>query len=159
MSGNIGSTDNPKNCWIYRRYLGGCVLFLAGMTACGTPRNEPTQVAKAYALASLRGDAVEMIRWLEPSVQQRLENVAQRASDQVGRRRLIARDEMLQIAGLDPAFVYSGVREIQNDGVMATVEVKSTSGAFERLELVQTDEGWRVLANVPAGFGAQLGVD
>jgi hypothetical protein len=127
-------------------------LLLGNSLACTAKESEPIVIARAYVGATLSGDSAQMIELLDGSVVAALESAAQRATDQIGGRRTIAAEEILQVTRTNPFFVIDSIQEISNDGERAVVEVIGVSGESVRLDLVRSESGWRVWLRVPAAL-------
>lgn len=146
------------------------VLALAApVSACARKDAEPVAVAKQFAEASRRGDVEGMMAVLERPAVERLEQAAERASDQVGGRRSIAPEEMLQIVGVDRTIAVVDAKLVDQTDTLAHVEMKTTDGKTVRIELIwetaqndaSPDEGeststgaWKVRVPLPSSPAA-----
>ena len=110
--------------------------------ACRGKESEAVSVARTFAETARRGDVEGMMAVLERPAIERLEETAERASDQVGGRRSIESSEMLQIVGVDRSVAVAEAELLDDDGSVAHVELTMTDGERIRLELVwETREG------------------
>lgn len=125
-------------------------LLLAGY-GCGDEEPEPVRVARAYASAVQRGDTQAVLDLVESRLAERVQQAAERASDQVGGRRTIGPEEMLQIVDVDPRFQVRGVELVSDDGSRATVRLVGADATTTELELVNEDGQWHVVVPLPAG--------
>ena len=125
-------------------------LALAG--ACTVSEPEPVMVSKAYAKAVRSRRVESLLPLLEQSALVRLEDAAERASDQVGGRRNIGAEEMLQIVESDPLFEVVSAELVDDDGRIAHVRLVGMEGESHLLELVQEQGAWKVRIPFP---GAQ----
>jgi hypothetical protein len=136
--------------------------LLTAAPACGDDEAEPVAVAKRFAESARRGDVEAMMAVLERPAIERIEQAAERASDQVGGRRNIEPSEMLQIVGVDRTVAVVDAELIDQDGRVAHVELTTTDGRNVRVELVwepaeveeggeaEGDEGsWKVRVPLP----------
>jgi hypothetical protein len=133
---------------------------------CKTKESEPVAVARKFAETARRGDVEGMLALVERSAVERLIDAAETASDQVGGRRSIEPNEMLQIVGVDRTVAVADAELIEESGQTAQVELTMTDGRRVRLELVweqansgdeHGDEdnearpgGWKVRIPVPS---------
>jgi hypothetical protein len=104
---------------------------------------------------------------IEHAAVERLVDAAETASDQVGGRRAIEPNEMLQIVGVDRTVAVAEAELVDDNGQVAHVELTMTDGRRVRLELVWEEAiagdedsdgrpgGWKVRIPVPA-VGASL---
>jgi len=105
---------------------------------------------------------------LEQPAVERLTDAAETASDQVGGRRSIEPNEMLQIVGVDRTVAVAKAELIDDDGEVAHVELLMTDGESVRLELVWEPAieaiganqaraaGWKVRIPIPAAGGTRV---
>jgi len=123
--------------------------------------SEPVAVARIFAETARRGDVARMLTVLERPAVERLEAAAETASDQVGGRRSILPNEMLQIVGTDRTVAVASAELLDDDGETAHVELTMTDGRSVRLELVWeqtiTDDdsearvgSWKIRIPVPS---------
>lgn len=141
---------------------------------CKAKESEPVAVARMFAETARRGDVNGMLAVVERSAVERLVEAAETASDQVGGRRAIEPNEMLQIVGVDRTVAVAGAELIDDDGEVAHVELTMTDGRHLRIELVweqansdamddagdENNEaragGWKVRIPVPAAGAPAL---
>lgn len=137
--------------WARPVVLGG--LLMVGVGACGEEVPEPVRVARAYAEAVRYQDVEDILPLVDSQTVARLEQAAERASDQVGGRRSIEPVEMVQVVDVDPRFyVDTKASElVHDDGTNAVVELTGTDGSKHRIELVNEDGAWKVRLPLPRG--------
>ena len=135
---------------------------LAPTLGCRAEESEPVAVARTFAEAARRSDVARMLTVLERPAVERLEAAAEAASDQVGGRRSILPNEMLQIVGTDRTVAVADAELLDDDGKTAHVELTMTDGRSVRLELVWEQAitgddgsearvgGWKVRIPVPS---------
>lgn len=148
-------TKNRPVRWAGALVLGGLVLVLG--SGCKSKESEPVAVARAFADAARRSDVDGILAVVERPAVDYLELAAERASDQVGGRRSIERDEMLQIVGVDRTVAVASAELIDDDGKRAHVELTMTDGREMRLELVWEQVGEQVGQQVGEQVGQQVG--
>jgi hypothetical protein len=118
--------------------------LVAVLAGCGGADEEPVRVARQFTAAVQRGDIEALLPLLDRAIVARLEEAAERASDQVGGRRAVATEEMLQVSVRDPGFGIASATLLENDGNRARVELRGPEDESEILELVFQDGSWRV---------------
>ncbi len=129
----------------------GIVLLASGAwaVACGGEEAAPVTAAKAYADAVARRDVDALLPLLERRAAERLASAAERASDQVGGRRVIEANEMLQIVDVDPRSQVARAELVEADATTARVRLVGADGKERLLDLVLEDGTWRVKIPVP----------
>ena len=125
------------------------VALLLGAPACSESEPEPVTTAKRFAAAVRRGDVEAALPLLERRVVERLEQSAQRASDQVGGRRNIEPREMLQIVDVAPELQVAEAEVLESTDSTARVQLTGASGVQHVLSLVYEEGAWRVSIPVP----------
>ncbi|NVB38470.1 hypothetical protein G6O69_11560 [Pseudenhygromyxa sp. WMMC2535] len=114
-----------------------CALaFVVALGGCARKESEPVAVARAFAESARRGDVEAMMAVLERPAVERLEQAAERASDQVGGRRNIEPAEMLQIVAVDRSVAVASAELVDQSERLAHVELETTDGRSIRVELV-----------------------
>lgn len=131
--------------------IGALLVAVAVLGGCGNDDPAPVIVAKKFAAAVQGGDAEQVLALAERAATEHLERVAERASDQVGGRRLIEPHEMLQVVDVDPSFQIAEAHMVGGDGVeTAVVALTGADQKVHELTLVNEDGEWRVRVPVPA---------
>jgi hypothetical protein len=128
------------------------------MFGCGRDESEPVAVARAYADAARRSDVPAMMAVIDQAAVAELERAAERASDQVGGRRVIESTEMLQITGVDRTLAVAEAKLVSQDDEAATVELIMTDGRTVVVHLVwepsevESESGgaWKVRVPLPS---------
>jgi hypothetical protein len=129
--------------------------------ACGSREAEPVAVARSFAEACRRGDVDAMLQVIEQPAVDRVREAAERASDQVGGRRSIETNEMLQIVGVDRTVAVAEAELLEEDGRNAKVQLTMTDGRSLVIDLVweqpgakddglRREGGWKVRVPVPS---------
>ena len=111
------------------------------MLGCAAQESEPVAVARAFADSARRSDVQGMLALVERAAVARVHDAAEIASDQVGGRRSIEAQEMLQIVGVDRTVAVAKAELLDDDGKTAHVELTMTDGRSVRLELVWEADG------------------
>lgn len=124
-----------------------CWAALSG--ACGDRGGDPVRVAQAFTAAVQRGDVAAILPLIERASRERLTAAAEQASDQVGGRRRIAPEEMLQIVDVDPQFELAGAELESRDGAIARVLLVGSQQERHTLTLVLEDDAWHVRLPLP----------
>lgn len=139
-----------------RSALGLCLaLALAlGLAACEPAEADPVDTAKAYNVAVRSGDSKRVLELIDASAVERIDSLAQGASDQVGGRRKVEAHEMLEVVDVERAFELSRAELLDNDGTVAHVALESTTGERHILELVYQGDRWRVKVPLPGEAAA-----
>ena len=131
-----------------------CLLILAWSSSCGGQGNTgPVEVARQYASAVLKGDVDALLPLLETELQQQIRDSAERASDQIGGRRKIEGNEMLQVDSHGLFVEVVELRLLGSEDGRAQVEVKDSLDRLHVVELL-LEQGperseWRVLIPTP----------
>lgn len=127
-----------------RRLMRGTVLVaLLGPSACHREA-EPVTVAKAFAAAMQHRDAKALLPLLDAQARKRLDDAAERATDQIGGRRQVGTYEMLQVVDVDPRFQVARATLVESDETAATVRLDGVDGSEHVLTLILEDGEWRV---------------
>lgn len=130
------------------RFLAACAVASA-VPACGDEEPAPVVAAKRFATAVKRGDVDALLELVEKPVADRLAAAAERASDQVGGRRSIEPQEMLQIVDVDPRFQVAKAELVAGGEETATVRLTGADGSTHDLGLVNEDGQWHVRVPLP----------
>jgi len=117
-------------------------LFCVG--GCGRDNDAPVETARAFTLAAQRGDVRGLLQLLEISAVDRLEAAAERASDQIGGRRSIDSQEMLQVVEIDPTFQIARAERLDEDEEITRIRLVGADESEHVLVLVREDGAWRV---------------
>ena len=119
-------------------------LGLGSLSACGNEEPAPVTKAKEFATAVRAGNVEDVLEMMDAAAAEHLREAAQRASDQVGGRRVVAPYEMLQIVDVDPSFQVAKAELTQGDDSTATVVLTGADGVTHDLHLVVEDGEWKV---------------
>ncbi|MEM7157198.1 MAG: hypothetical protein AAF799_30375 [Myxococcota bacterium] len=136
--------------WSYPFIVGG-VLSLGLGSGCAKDEPAPVRVARQFAAAARYGDVDQVLEMVDRQTRARVQHAAERASDQVGGRRNIEPEEMLQVVEVDPRFQVASVELGNNDDQRATVLLTGADGTVVSLELVNEDGAWLVHLPLPRG--------
>lgn len=125
-------------------------IALAMLVGCGSDDPPAVVAAKKFAAAVQSGDTERVLALAESAAAERVGQLAERASDQVGGRRLIEPREMLQVVDVDPSFQVADAAIVGGDGVgSAVVALTGADGTVHELTLVDEEGEWRVRIPVP----------
>lgn len=133
------------------------VGLVALLVACEPREADPVDTAKAYNVAVRSGDSKRVLELIDAEAVERIDSLAQGASDQVGGRRKVEAHEMLEVVDVERAFELSEAELLDSDGTVAHVALESTTGERHILELVYQGDRWRV--KVPLPEDAAAGTD
>jgi hypothetical protein len=127
------------------------MLAFAGTLALSSCNEEPAPVKAAKAFASaVQGNNVEaMLGLVDASTVAMLEQAAERASDQIGGRRSVEPEEMLQIVDIDRRFMVAKAELVTQTESTASVRLVGADGSEHVLQLVLEEDEWRVKVPVP----------
>jgi len=128
--------------------LGGSLLAVA-LAGCGEDEPEPVTTARAFARAARVGDVEQVLALVDEQTRARVQQAAERASDQVGGRRNIEPAEMLQVVEVDPRFQVASAEVEESDSERAVVRLTGADGSTHSLQLVHDEGGWRVRLPLP----------
>jgi hypothetical protein len=126
---------------VIARLLLAAVLCLAG---CGRDDDAPVMAARAFAHAAQRGDVRTLLELIERRAVEHLEAAAEQASDQIGGRRSIATEEMLQVVEIDPTFQIARTERLDDDEEITRVKLVGADESEHVLVLVHEEGAWRV---------------
>lgn len=142
---NPHRTPRPPSRAGAPRRLGAWALV--GLLSAGlgcAQESAPVTAAKRYAQAIQVGEPQALIPLLDESTRQVLANAAERATDQIGGRRQIEPEEMLQVVDVDPRFQVRRAELVEREGDRAVVELLGVDGTTHTLHLVLQGGEWRV---------------
>lgn len=109
----------------------------------------PVKTAKEF-LAAAQGNNVEaLLDLVDARAVAFLQHSAERASDQIGGRRSVEPEEMLQIVDVDRRFMVARAELVTQTDTTAQVRLVGAEGTAHVLELVLEDDGWRVRIPLP----------
>lgn len=120
-------------------------------TGCGEDEPPPVTAARAFARAVRAGDVETMLTLVDTQTATRVEQAAERASDQVGGRRNVEPAEMLQVVDVDPRFQIAEAELSESDAERAVVRLTGADGTSHSLELINEEGSWRVRLPRPPG--------
>lgn len=136
--------------WVRPVVLGG-LLVITAASGCGEDEPEPVRVARDFAEAVSYRDVDQILEMVDAQTVARIQQAAERASDQVGGRRNVEVQEMLQVVDVDPRLQVASVELAQDDGQRATVRLTGADGTEHLLELVNEEGTWKVRLPGPRG--------
>lgn len=145
-------TVRPPRARRARGVGSACVLALAlGVLApaCGEEEPVQVQVARRFVQAVQSGEIEGVLALLDAPAVAHVTQAAERASDQVGGRRSVEPQEMLQVVDVDPHFQIDEAELVQGDAGRAVVRLRGADGTSRSLELVYEDGAWRVHLPLP----------
>jgi hypothetical protein len=126
--------------------------LLLGVPACGEDEPPPVTAARTFARTVRAGDVDTLLTLVDARTAARVAQAAERASDQVGGRRNVEPQEMIQVVDVDPRFQVGEAELVQDDGLQAVVRLTGVDGTTTHsLELVNEEGSWRVRLPLPAG--------
>ncbi len=131
--------------------LAALLALATTMTGCGDDEPAAVTAARAFARAARVGDVEQILTMVDAQTLARVEQAAERASDQVGGRRNVEPEEMLQVVGVDPRFQVAEAELSQGDDERAVVRLTGADGTSHSLELVNENGSWQVRLPLPAG--------
>ena len=129
----------------------GALLVVAPGLGCGEDEPEPVKAARAFAEAVRYRDVEQILQMVDSQTRSRIGQAAERASDQVGGRRNVEVEEMIQVVDVDPRFQVAEVVLGQDDGQRAVVRLQGSDGTEHSLELINEDGAWKVRLPLPRG--------
>lgn len=103
----------------------------------------PGQVVERMLAAAKAGDRAAVAALLGPRTHARLQQ-AMKSAERVSGRVVLAPHDFLSVGRAPPAWEPAGARVIRQDERSATVEVSSAAGDRHPVELVRTEDGWRI---------------
>lgn len=122
-----------------------CMATVLVLANAGCGGDDPTVVAaKRFAGAVMARDAEMVIESIDASSQEVLQTAAERATDQIGGRRTIAVEEVLQVVDVDSRFEVREATLVQKSDTAATVELTAANRTSHRVHLVLEDGQWKV---------------
>lgn len=144
---------DTRSGWLSGRPVLRTLALILSVSMAPSCNEEPAPVAtaKKFASAVQRNDVKSMLELVDEQTAAYIEQSAERASDQIGGRRNVQPDEMLQIVDVDQRFAVAKAELIDMNDVSATVKLIGADGTEHTLELVQEEDGWRVRVPLPTG--------
>jgi hypothetical protein len=124
-------------------------LLGLGVTSsgCGEDEPPPVQAARRFVHAVQGGEVDAVLAMLDAEARAYVEQAADRASDQVGGRRRVAPQEMLQVVDVDPHFQVKSAELVEGDERRALVRLHGADDTTRALDLVNENGTW--LVNLP----------
>lgn len=130
--------------------LAGPLLLGSGL-GCAEDEPEPVQVARSFAEAVRYRNVEQILELVDAQTVARTEQAAERASDQVGGRRNIETEEMIQVVDVDARFQVASAQLRSDDGHEAVVVLVGSDGTEHSLSMVNEDGAWKVRLPLPRG--------
>jgi hypothetical protein len=115
----------------------------------------PVRTAKAFANAAQGNNIEAMLGLVDANTVAFLEQAAERASDQIGGRRSVAPQEMLQIVDIDRRFMVAKAELVAQTESAAQVRLVGADGSEHMLDLVLEGDDWRVRLQPPHASATQ----
>ena len=128
---------------------GWAALIAVALGGCGEDEPSPVDTVRKFASEARRSDTEDLIPLLERRVQSHLQAAAERASDQVGGRRNIEPEEVLQILDVDRRFQVDELELLEQTEKTARVQIRTTAGGEQVFDLVHQDGSWRIRVPLP----------
>jgi hypothetical protein len=123
---------------------------------CGEDEPAPVQVARRFVHVVQVGQVEGVLEMVDAAAVAHVEQAAERASDQVGGRRSVERQEMLQVVDVDPYFQVKKGELVQGDDQRAIVRLTGADETSRTLELVYENGSWRVHLPLPRAPMAEM---
>jgi hypothetical protein len=112
---------------------------------CLDPSNGPESAVQSFLDARASGDREAMLRYLTPASRERLGEYARELTDlSGGERRYQAVDMLGSLASRPPP---ERIEEVERSGDRARVRLVFEGEGEQELDVVHTDEGWRLELN------------
>lgn len=145
------SVPKKRASWLGDRPVLRTLALILSVSTAPACNEEPAPIvtAKAFASAVQRSDVKSMLELVDEQTLAYVEQSAERASDQIGGRRNVQPDEMLQIVDVDQRFAVAKAELVDMNDVTATVKLVGADGTEHTIELVQEADGWRVRVPLP----------
>ncbi len=121
----------------------------AATLGCGEEEPPPVSTAREFVQAVRAGEVEQVLALLDTPAVEYVAQAAERASDQVGGRRNVEPQEMLQVVGVDPHFQVGEAEVVESDEKRAVVRLHGADGTSQSLELVNENGSWRVHLPLP----------
>lgn len=138
--------------------LGLCITVIAVPAGgCGEEEPAAVQAARRFAQAVRAGEVEQVLALLDAPTVAHVAQAAVRASDQVGGRRNVEPQEMLQVVDVDPHFQVDEAELLLGDEQRAEVRLTGTDGTAHTLSLVNEDGSWRVHLSLPRAPMVEMG--
>jgi len=127
------------------------VALVGSLVGSGGCAKDPPPVAAArqFGAAVASGDHAALIELIDKRWVERLDEAAERATDQIGGRRPIGPEEMFQVVDVDPRFEVRSAVLLDRSDDKAVVRLVGVDGTHYVLTLVLQDERWRVEVPLP----------
>lgn len=119
------------------------------VVGCSEEEPPPVQAARQFVQAVQAGEIEPVLALVDAEAKAHVEQAAEQASDQVGGRRSIAPQEMLQVVDVDPYFQIKEAELVQGDDRQAQVRLTGADGATRVLDLINENGSWRVNLPLP----------
>jgi hypothetical protein len=116
---------------------------------CGEEEPAPVQTARRFVQAVQAGEVEQVLALVDAEAVAHVRHAAERASDQVGGRRSIEQQEMLQVVDVDPYFQIKQAELVQGDERQALVRLTGADDTARVLELINENGSWRVNLPLP----------
>lgn len=127
------------------------VALVLAMLAQGCSEEEPVQVqvARKFVHAVQGGEVEGVLELVDAPAVEHVARAAEGASDQVGGRRSVEPQEMLQVVDVDPHFQVDDAQLVEGDDRWAVVRLHGADGTSRSLELVNENGSWKVHLPLP----------
>lgn len=125
------------------------VALGVGLPGCGDEEPPAVSAARQFATAARAGDVEQVLALVDAPTVAHVQQAAERASDQVGGRRNVELQEMLQVVDVDSHFQVGEAELVQGDDERAVVRLTGADGTSHSLELVNENGSWRVHLPLP----------
>jgi hypothetical protein len=125
------------------------VLAIVGVLVlgCGEDEPPPVQAARRFVHALQAGEVEKVLAMLDAEAVDYVTQAAERASNQVGGRRSVEPQEMLQVVEIDPHFQVKAAELVEGDDRRALVRLHGADDTTRALDLVNENGKW--LVNLP----------
>jgi len=120
------------------------LVSLLCVAVCGGGDDAPVVTARAFAHAAQRGDVRALLELIERRAVEHLDAAAEQASDQIGGRRSIHAEEMLQVVEIDPTFQIARTERLDDDEEITRVKLIGADESEHVIVLVHEEGTWRV---------------
>jgi len=137
----------------------GLGLLVLGVLApgCGEDEPPPVQAARRFVHAVQAGEVDGVLEMLDAEARAYVVQAAERASDQVGGRRSVEPQEMLQVVDVDPHFQIKEAELVEGDDRRALVRLHGADDTTRALDLVHENGTWLVNLPLPRAPIAEMG--
>jgi hypothetical protein len=130
------------------RWIGALVVGVLAL-GCGEEEPPPVQTARKFVHAVQAGEVEAVLALVDAEAVGHVRHAADGASDQVGGRRSIEPQEMLQVVDVDPYFQIKKAELVHGDDRQAQVRLRGADDTTRVLDLINEDGAWRVRLPVP----------